>query len=61
MTNVVVCCFCGLSLSEREAVLLTIYPTSSRDEAQNLYSHHKCLRVRLRPEVPQHPALEDLR
>ena len=58
-SEVVVCCFCGVPLPEHEAVLVVVYPTSERDEAQNLYAHRRCLVERLRPEVPRHPALEE--
>ena len=58
MSDVVVCCFCGISLPEDEAVLLAVYPTRERDEVQNLYADRRCLVRLLRPEVPRHPALE---
>ena len=58
MPSVVICCFCGLELPEKRAVLLAIYPTPGRDETQAVYAHHRCLTDRLRPEVPRHPGLE---
>ena len=60
MTNEqVICCFCGMPLPEREAVLAVLYPTAERDEAQRVYSHRQCLTKLMRPELPRHPALED--
>jgi hypothetical protein len=53
----VVCCFCGEALHESSAVLLAVFPTSSREESQQLYAHAKCLVERLRPGLPLHPAL----
>ena len=55
----VMCCFCGLSLPEPEAVQIGVWPTPERDESQSFYSHRICLLNRLHPEVPVHPALED--
>jgi len=58
-SELVTCCFCGVTLPEPEAVLMVAYPTADRDEAQNLYADRGCLVRRLRPEVPRHPALEE--
>lgn len=55
----VVCCFCGVSLLESDAVRIVVWPTRERDESQKLHSHRICLLNKLHPEVPAHPALGD--
>jgi hypothetical protein len=59
VAETVVCCFCALSLPERDAVQIAVWPTRERDESQNFYSHHTCLLSRLHAEIPLHPSLED--
>ena len=44
------CCFCGVPLAERDAVLIAVYPTAARDDSQKLYAHRGCL-------VLHHPVL----
>jgi|RhiMethySRZTD1v2_1073278.scaffolds.fasta_scaffold02361_8 hypothetical protein len=53
------CCFCGVPLAERDAVLIVIYPTAARDDSQKLYAHRGCLVERVRRELVLHPALDD--
>ena len=55
----VVCAFCGESSPQDRAVMLVVYPSWSDPSSQTLYSHKACLRERLHPSVPQHPALWD--
>ncbi len=56
---VVVCCFCGQSLSERDAVRMVIFPPDAEGESQTLYCHRKHLLQHLDRSVPHHPALDD--
>jgi hypothetical protein len=53
----VMCCFCGTRLADSQAVLLSIYPTPTRDEAQNVYAHRDCLDRHLHSDVPRHPSI----
>jgi hypothetical protein len=56
--DTVVCCFCGLAVDSATAVHMSLSFTEPSDEGQELYSHAACLRARLHPTVPIHPALE---
>jgi len=51
------CCFCGLDMPIEKSTILTIYPNYNSDEAQNIFSHKKCLRERLQNTIPLHPDL----
>jgi len=57
--NFVECCFCDLNLKRNEAVLLQVFPKIDCDEAQNLFTHKKCLRERIKKMVPLHPDLSE--
>ena len=57
MDEMAVCCFCGNSLREQEAVLLVLHPPGVREESQSLYAHRRCLLEKLDPSVPLHPDL----
>jgi hypothetical protein len=56
----VVCCFCGLLVDSTIAVHMSLSFAEPSDEGQELYSHAACLRARLHPTIPIHPALEDI-
>ncbi len=59
LSDVVVCCFCGVSLPEEEAVLMVLYPLPDRVESQAFYADRACLDTLFRPEVPRHAALDE--
>ncbi len=53
----VICCFCGLQLDERSAVLLVFSAGEAREESQTVYAHRRCLASHLHESVPLHPDL----
>ena len=53
----VICCFCGLQLEERSAVLLVFSADKAREESQTVYAHRRCLASQLHESVPLHPDL----
>jgi hypothetical protein len=58
MPNDYQCCFCGKKIvNERpDPVMLSIELSDSGGEAQQLYSHYRCLKGALDPSVPLLPA-----
>jgi hypothetical protein len=55
--NFVECCFCDLKLPKKEAVLLRVFPEIDNDESQDVFTHKKCLRERIKTTIPLHPDL----
>lgn len=53
----VICCFCGLQLAGRSAVLLAFRADEARQESQTVYAHRRCLAAHLHKSVPLHPDL----
>jgi uncharacterized protein YbaR (Trm112 family) len=48
----IICCFCGRVIKEEELLTIQVYTTDDPNAIQELYSHKKCLAVRITDEVP---------
>lgn len=57
--EIVVCCFCGESLSIGEAAVLNIQPNISSNENQTLFCHRQHLVERILTSIPLHPDFFD--
>jgi len=57
--NIVVCCFCGDSLTLESSVQLSIFFDNNSDETQGLFCHKKCLDKSLHKSVTRHPDIFD--
>jgi hypothetical protein len=53
----VVCCFCGESEAELNAIRLLISAHEMDEELQTLFAHKACLGAAVHVSVPLHPAV----
>ena len=57
--QVVMCCFCGNSLSFSDAIQLTIIIDKNSGESQTIFSHKECLNKQLHKSVVRYTDLLD--
>lgn len=53
--TIVVCCFCGESLSVEEAIILNVQPSVHSNEVQNLFSHRDHFVEKIDKSIFLHP------
>lgn len=53
--NNVVCCFCGESVTLKEAAILAVRPNIDSEETQQLFSHKHHLVEKMHKSVVLHP------
>ena len=52
MVNDFICCFCNEIINKKDMIILNIYLDFEDESSQQLYSHKKCLKVRINKEIP---------
>jgi hypothetical protein len=47
-----VCCFCGETIDKNDIIILNIHLGFEDEGYQQLYSHKKCLRLKIIEDIP---------
>jgi len=59
MTDSVICCFCGQSLSFSSAVTVVVQPNQALEESQQLFCHRRCFVRAVDKAIMLHPDFFD--